>query len=98
MYIYLYYFLRFYPFIWYAMTLYRITEYYSFTMKICSLFMKAFHKAFDEVKESEEVEEIYEMILMTEPDKTVTIDDTNYVEYYAGEGTTVKEEWYGVEV
>lgn len=81
------------------MTLYRVVEYYSFTKKVCSLMIKAFHKAFDKVKESEEIEEIYEMILMTEPDKTVTIDDTKYGKYYAGdEGTPVKDEWYCVDV
>ena len=99
MYVYLYYFIRFYPLLWYVLTLYRIVEYYSFTKKVCKLFLDAFHKAFHHAKESKEVEELYEMILMTEPDKTIMIDDTNYVEYYAGnEGTTVKEEWYGVEV
>ena len=99
MYIYLYYFLRFYPLIWYALTLYRIVEYYSFTKKVCKLLLNAFHKAFQHAKKSEEVEEIYEMILMTEPDKSITIDDTKYAKYYAGdEEITVTDEWYGVEV
>jgi len=98
MYIYLYYFLRFYPLVYYAFTLYRIVEYYSFAKKVCSLFIKAFDKALNQVKKSEEVEEIYEMISMTEPDKTITVDDSKYVTYYNGETAEIKDEWYGVEV
>jgi len=96
MYVYLYYFIKIYPFIYYIFTIYHLIEYYSFTRKICSLVNTAFYKAFIHVKESEEVEEIYEMILATEPDKTITIDDTKYVKYYAGdeETTEIKEEWF----
>lgn len=98
MYIYIYYFLKFYPFIYYAFTLYRIVEYYSFAKKVYILLATAFCKAFNQVKESEEIDEIYEMISMTEPDKTVTIDDTKYVTYHAGETVEIKPDWYAVEV
>ena len=94
---YLYYFLYFYPLVYYAFILYRFVEYYSFTKKVCGLFIKTFHKAFEQVKqtdETDEIEEIYDLILMTEPNETVTIDDTNYVSYYSGEMSEIKEEWY----
>lgn len=76
--------------------MYKLFEYYTFSRKICSLLSSAFHKAFKHAKESEEVEEIYEMILATDPDKTVTVDDTQYVKYYAGneETTDIKEEYF----
>ena len=96
--VYLYYFVYFYPLVYYSFTLYRIVEYYSFAKKICSLGSVAFYKAFNQVKQSEEIEEIYQIISMTEPDKT--IDDTAYVSYFAGEETVhVKDNYFlGVDV
>ena len=94
MYLYLYYFVRLYPLFCYMFTMYRMFEYYSLAKKICNLFISAFYKAFMHAKDSEEIEEIYEMILTTDPNNTVLIDDTKYVKYYDEEDKKVKEDWF----
>ena len=91
---YLYYFIRLYPILCYILTIYRMYEYFSFSKKICNLLIGAFCNAFVHIKESDEVEELYEMILATDPDKTVMIDDTEYVKYYEEEDKEVKEDWF----
>ena len=89
---YLYYLLKIYPLLYYLFMLYRLFEYYSFTRKVYHILITSINKT---IKKDKDVEEIYEMILETEPDKIVTLDETKYVTYYAGEEKTVlKHNWF----
>ena len=95
MYVYFYYFVRLYPILCYIFTAYRMFEYYSLAKKICNLFINAFHKAFIHAKESEEIEEIYQMILTTDPNEIIIIDDTKYVKYYEKDNKKeIKDNWF----
>lgn len=99
MYLYVYYFIKFYPYFCYIFTIYRIFEYYTFAKRISNLFITAFYNAIIHINKSEEIEEIYEMILTTEPNKTVLIDDTKYVKYYEeNDEKNVKEDWFDEQI
>lgn len=72
----------FYTISFYIFNIYNSYKYIIFMKKITDLFISATLKTFNHLKNTDEIEEIYEMILTTEPGKTITIDDTNYIEKY----------------
>ena len=95
MYAYLLYFIKFYPFIYYFMTIYNLYEYIQFTKKIYSIVESVVHKFFAKKKQEKEIDEIYELIMETEPGNVeITIDDDTYYVKYNEKHKKIYNEWF----
>ena len=82
--------IKYYPYFYYLMTLYDFFGYLNFMRR---MYVYIYNKLKPEI--NKEIDEIYEMILTTEPGKvdTITQNDTDYVKYYEKD-KTVYDKWF----
>ncbi len=90
MYLYILLVIKYYPYFYYLMSVYDCFCYLNFMRKI---YVYIYNKFKPEI--NKEIDEIYEMILKTEPGKVdiITQNDTNYVKYYE-RSEKVYDKWF----
>jgi len=85
-------FVKIYPYLYYLVVLYRTYEYIGFIQDICIMFNRLFKRPIKQ--KNEEIDEIYDIIMETEPGNIELIidNDTNYVK--TNEEKEIKDEYF----
>lgn len=94
MYSYILLIIKYYPYFYYLMTLYDLFGYVNFIRKMYQYFYCKLNPS-----KNREIDEIYDIIMQTEPGEIEVIidNDTNYVEYNE-ENKEIKEKWYDIKL
>jgi len=92
MYNYILIFIQLYPYLYYITIILRTYEYIGYINRIYQILGRLFKKR--EIKKEKEIDEIYDIIMETEPGKIeITIDnDTNYVK--TNEDKEITDEYF----